>query len=366
MDPVSIRQVELQAAERGWKEGWIVPEPSQERTGRKIAIIGSGPAGLAAAQQLTRSGHEVIVFEKDDRVGGLFRYGVPDFKLEKWVLDRRLEQLTEEGIIFETGVEAGKDISVRYMQRMFEAILIASGAREPRDLRIPGRELGGIHLAMEFLSEQNRRNAGEIIPSGQEITARDKEVVVLGGGDTGSDCVGTAIRQGANSVTQIELLPQPPAERAADDPWPMWPNIMRTSSSHEEGCERLWGVLTKEFVSDGDAVRELSCVRLEWGDPDGSGRCDFKEIPHSGFRLRADLVLLATGFVHVEHGRLIRDLDLKTVSAGNLDVGPGYATSRPGVFAAGDAISGASLVVNAIASGREAAAGIDRYLSLSY
>lgn len=360
--PVTIRQIELQIVEMGWREGWIVPEPAPARTGRKVAVIGSGPAGLPAAQQLARCGHEVVVFEKADRIGGLLRYGIPDFKLEKWVIDRRLDQMRAEGVVFETGVNAGVDVSARYLRKTFDAILIAAGAGVPRDLTVPGRELKGIHFAMEFLTQQNRRNAGDAIAPGEEITAKGKHVVVIGGGDTGSDCVGTSRRQGALSVTQIELLPRPPAERTLYNPWPTWPAVMRTSSSHEEGCERLWSIGTKEFFGEQKAVKGLKCVRLEWSEPDRAGRRSFREVPGSGFTLPADLVLLAMGFVHVEHGPLVSDLGAGTDARGNIAVDESFMTATPGVFAAGDAVMGASLVVRAIDQGRRAAFAVNRYL----
>ncbi len=248
--PVAIRPIALQIIERGWERGWVQPEPAPVKTGKKVAIIGSGPTGLAAAQQLARRGHEVVVFEKADRLGGILRYGIPDFKLEKWVIDRRIEQMRSEGVVFETRVEAGSDVSVRYLRRTFDAILLAAGARTPRDLKVPGRELDGIHFAMRFLTQQNRRNAGDTVPAEEAISAAGKNVVVIGGGDTGADCIGTARRQGARDIVQIELLPEPPAERPADNPWPTWPRTLRSSSSHEEGCKRLWSIGTREFVGD--------------------------------------------------------------------------------------------------------------------
>jgi NAD(P)H-dependent glutamate synthase small subunit len=363
LPPVTIRHIELQIVETGWQEGWIRPEPAPRKTGKKVGIIGSGPAGLPAAQQLARKGHEVVVFEKANRVGGLLRYGIPDFKLEKWVIDRRLEQMRAEGVVFETGVNAGTDISVRYLRRTFDAIVIASGATEPRDLPVPGRDLPGIHFAMDFLTRQNMRVSGEIPLSDEEMTARDKHVVVIGGGDTGSDCVGTSRRQGAREITQLELFPMPPADRAVNNPWPTWPVIMRTSSSQEEGCARLWSISTKEFLGSRNGVEKLRCVRLEWSEPDENGRSAFREIPGSEFELKADLVLLAMGFVHLEHGPLVRDLGLETDARGNLVVDSGLMTSAPGVFAAGDSMAGASLVVRAIDFGRKAAGGVDRYLA---
>jgi len=361
--PVTMKQIELQIVERGWEEGWIRPEPATFKTGKKIAIVGSGPAGLAAAQQLARRGHGVVVFEKSDRVGGLLRYGIPDFKLEKWVLDRRLEQMRGEGVVFETGVEAGVDISVRYMHRTFDAVLIAAGAGVPRELGLPGRELAGIHQAMEFLTQQNRRNQGWVIRPEEQITALDKHVVVIGGGDTGSDCIGTARRQGAREIVQIEILPEPPPERTVDNPWPTWPRVLTTSSSQEEGCMRLWSVATQSFHGEDGALRRLQCVKLDWSAPDERGTRTWREIPGTGFEVKAELVLLAMGFLRVEHGPLVTELELATDEKGNLKVGENFMTSSPGVFAAGDAITGASLVVRAIDLGRLAAAAIDCHLS---
>jgi glutamate synthase (NADPH) small chain len=360
--PVTIRQLEQAIAERGWKEGWIRPEPPKVRTGRRVAVVGSGPAGLAAAQQLARAGHDVVVYEKSDRPGGILRYGIPDFKLNKRVLDRRLDQLAAEGVKFETGVDIGTDVSARYLRRRFDAVCITAGARLPRDLGIPGRGLDGIHFAMTYLVQQNRRNAGDTIDRADEILARGKDVVVVGGGDTGADCVGTARRQGAKSITQIELLPEPPAERPADNPWPTWPLTLRSSSSHEEGCTRLWSIQTKEFTGAGTHVRLLKCSRLEWGPPDATGRRTPKPIAGSDFDLKADLVLLALGFLHIEHGPIVEELDLAVDGRGNLIVDSAYQTNVPGVFGAGDSVAGASLVVRAIAQGREMAVAVDGFL----
>jgi glutamate synthase (NADPH/NADH) small chain len=358
---VAIRQIELQIVERGWREGWIRPEPAPFSTGKRVAVVGSGPAGLAAAQQLARAGNSVTVFEKSDAVGGILRYGIPDFKLEKSVLERRLEQMLAEGVIFETGVNAGSDVSVHYLRRTFDAILIAAGAGVPRDLPVPGRELPGIHMAMDFLIQQNRLIAGEKVPPGSVIGAAGKNVVVIGGGDTGADCVGTSRRQGARSITQIELLPKPPETRPAGNPWPTWPLTLRTSASHEEGCTRMWSIGTKEFLGGNAGVRALKVVDLEWA-ADGSGPMSLTEVPGSAREMNADLVLLAMGFLHVEHGPLVTDLGLATDGRGNIVTDDAGMTSVEGVFAAGDAAMGASLIVRAIDYGRRAAAGIDAYL----
>ena len=356
---VTIKHIELQIVEHGWKEGWIIPRICKQKTGKRVAIIGSGPAGLAAAQQLVRAGHEVVVFEKSDRVGGLLRYGIPDFKLEKWIIDRRLEQLQLEGVVFETGVNVGVDISAKYLLRSFDATVIAAGSTIPRDLNIPGRELKGIHFAMEFLIQQNKLNAGDIITEEERISAKDKKVVVIGGGDTGSDCVGTSIRQGAKSVTQIEILPKPPENRKLYNPWPEWPLILHTSSSHEEGCERRWNIMAKSFEGSNNNVKKIYCRNLEWTEDNKS----FKEVDGSDFTLDADLVLLAMGFVHVEHGPLISDFDIRLDERGNIKVDNDHMTSTPGIFAAGDSMVGASLVVKAINHGRITAQSVNKYLS---
>ena len=363
--PVSIRQIELQIIERGWREGWIKPEPAPFKSGKKVAIVGSGPAGLAAAQQLARSGHEVVVFERADRIGGLLRYGIPDFKLEKWVIDRRLEQMQKEGVIFETRVQVGKDISARYLQRTFDAIIITAGATEPRDLKIPGRNLAGVHFAMDFLTQQNKINAGDEIPQESRICAKDKHVVVIGGGDTGSDCVGTSKRQGAAHITQIELLQMPRLERTPENPWPTWPQILRTSSSQEEGCSRDWSISTKEFIGQDGQVKNIKATKLNWSEPDENGKCKVDEIPDSEFSINADLVLLSAGFVHVEHGSLVKDFDLKLDERGNITTDVNNMTSVEGVFAGGDAATGASLVVRAIHQGRQAAKGANDYIMQS-
>ncbi|MHC4424944.1 MAG: glutamate synthase subunit beta [Planctomycetota bacterium] len=358
-EPVLIRHIEFQIVERGFEEGWIKPLPAAQKTGKKVAVIGSGPAGLATAQQLARAGHDVVVFEKAERVGGLLRYGIPDFKLEKHIIDRRLDQLRAEGVEFQTGVLAGEDISARYLRKMFDCVCLAMGARRPRDLNIPGRGYENILFAMEYLSSQNKICSGEPVDESSVVTAKDKVVVVIGGGDTGSDCVGTARRQGARKIHQLEILPEPPETRPPDTPWPLWPRIMRTSSSHQEGCERRWGVMTRKFTGYETRLGHLHCCEVEWiRKSDG---WNVKEIPGTDFSLDADLVILAMGFVHVVHDGLIKNLGLQLDQSGNIAVRD-CQTSEPWVFAAGDSASGASLVVSAINSGRQAAAAIDRWL----
>jgi len=360
--PVTIKQIELAIAERGFAEGWVVPRPPAHLTGKRVAVIGSGPAGLAAAQQLRRSGHEVTVFEKSPRVGGLLRYGIPDFKLEKHVLDRRVAQMEAEGVRFETGVVIGDDISARYLQGSFDVILLTMGAGAPRDLPVPGRELGGIHYAMDFLTRSNKVQNGELPPD-QAISARDKVVLVIGGGDTGSDCVGTATRMGAKEVHQYEIMPRPPEWKEASNPsWPWWPNILRTSSSQEEGCARDWSVTTLKFTGENGRVTKGSFARVEWKKGD-NGSFRMEQVAGSEFCKPVDLVLLAMGFVHVEHGKILQELGVEFDPRGNVRCNPDYSTSAKGVFAAGDANTGASLVVRAIFHGREAARHIDAYLA---
>lgn len=360
--PVTIKHIELQIVEKGWKEGWITPKPAKIKSGKKVAVIGSGPAGLSAAQQLARSGHSVTVFEKSDRIGGLLRYGIPDFKLEKWVIERRLEQMKSEGIVFETSVNVGIDISPKYIKRTFNAAIIAAGAAVPRDLNIEGRQFKGIYFAMEYLTQQNRLNAGDEILDDKKITAKDKHVVVIGGGDTGSDCVGTAARQGAASITQVEILPQPPKERSNYNPWPAWPQILFTSSSHEEGCERLWALDAKRFLGNNDKVTGITFQKLDWSEPLSNGQRKFIPVQNEKIFIKADLVLLAMGFLHVEHGNLVKELNIATDPRGNIIVDKNYQTSEKGFFAAGDAMSGASLIVKAINHGRKAAESVNNYL----
>jgi len=358
-EPVLIKHIEFQIVERGFEKGWIKPMPATKKTGKRIAIIGSGPSGLAVAQQLARAGHSVIVFEKDDQIGGLLRYGIPDFKLAKSIIDRRLKQLIAEGVEFQTGVNVGEDISARYLKKMFDCICLTMGAGQPRDLNIVGRGYDNILFAMDYLKVQNKLCSGEPVDESTIIRAKNKVVVVIGGGDTGSDCVGTARRQGAKDIYQLEILPEPPETQPPDTPWPMWPRIMRTSSSHEEGCNRQWAVCTKKFSGVETRVIQLHCCRVEWFQKNGTWR--FKELRGTDFTLDVDMVLLAMGFLHVSHNGLVKELGLQLDQLGNLAV-ENCQTSEPWVFAAGDAVNGASLVVQAIDNGRRAAASIDNWL----
>ncbi|HEO69943.1 MAG TPA: glutamate synthase subunit beta, partial [Candidatus Hydrogenedentes bacterium] len=343
--------------DRGWQDGYIKPEPPEKRTGKTIAVVGSGPAGLAAAQQLNRAGHSVTVFERDDEPGGLLTYGIPAFKLDKGMVKRRVDQLRAEGIQFRCGAWVGKEVPTRELDS-FDAVLLTTGSTKARTLDIPGADLDGIHLAVEFLTQQTRRLLGKEI-EGEDILATDKDVVVIGGGDTGSDCVGTSIRQGAKKVWSIELLPQPPIERDETMPWPRWPAILRTSSSHEEGGERQWSILTKSFSGEGGKVKQLHGVRLEWSAPDEFGRRRMSEIPDGEFTLDCELVLLALGFLHPEQDTVVKDLGLELDERGSIKADEHFKTSAPNVFAAGDARRGQSLVVWAIHEGREAARRID-------
>jgi glutamate synthase (NADPH) small chain len=359
-DPVAIRHIEQTIADRGFAEGWVTPRPPRRATGFSVAVIGSGPAGLAAAQQLRRFGHHVVVFEKSERVGGLLRYGIPEFKLEKSVLDLRLSQLEAEGVRFRTGVDVGEELGANELRAEFDAVCIATGAGKPRDLEVPGRELDGIELAMDFLTAQNRRLEGSTL--GEAATdARDRRVVIIGGGDTGSDCAGTCVRQGARSVRQFELLPAPPSSRAPSTPWPLWPMQLRTSHAHEEGCEREWSVATTAFSGENGKVRKLHAARLE-RQVFADGRSDFVRMPGTEFELEADLVLLAMGFIGPVKNKLLVDLGLELDGRGNVATDSSHRTSVPGVFSAGDARRGASLIVWAIREGRDAADSIDRWL----
>ncbi|HEX9758458.1 MAG TPA: glutamate synthase subunit beta [Nitrospiria bacterium] len=360
-DPVSIRVVEWNIIDRGFDEGWVSPVLAEENTGKKVAIIGSGPAGLAAAQQLARWGHNVTVFEKDDRIGGLLRYGIPDFKMEKWVIDRRLEQMEAEGVEFKTKIEVGKDLSVEDLRNQFDAICLAGGAMAGRNLDIPGRDLNGVHMAMAFLTQQNKRNAGDAIPPETIISAKGKRVVIIGGGDTGSDCLGTAHRQGAIEVHQFELLPEPPPTRAESTPWPLWPMQLRSSHAHEEGCDRQWSISTKAFSGKNGQVKKLHAIQVEMKQS-ANGRFGFEEIPGTELDMDVDLVLLAMGFTGPLKEGLLADLQVQLDTRGNVSVDDNYMSSVEGVFAAGDMKRGASLIVWAIREGRDAAQGIDQYL----
>ncbi|MEX2336909.1 MAG: glutamate synthase subunit beta [Fulvivirga sp.] len=359
--PVTIEFIEKFIAEKGFEFGLYTPFIPQERTGKKVAVIGSGPAGLAAADQLNRAGHEVTVFERDDRIGGLLTYGIPDFKLEKWVVERRVNLLKESGIKLQTNVNVGVDIAVNEIKDEFDAIMLCGGSTVPRDLTIPGRQFKGVHFAMDFLKQNNKRVAGDNIPEEEKILATDKKVVVIGGGDTGSDCVGTSNRQKAISVTQIELLEQPPKERTPDNPWPLWPMILRTSSSHEEGVRRNWALHTKEFIGDEDGnLTGLKVVEIEW-KTEGGKRPHFVEKEETERVMCCDLALLAVGFVHPEPGGLLKELNVELDERGNVKCDR-YQSSVENVFAAGDMRRGQSLVVWAISEGREAARAMDIYL----
>ncbi len=360
-DPVLICHIELQIVERAFAEGWIKPQPAAKKTGKSVAIIGSGPAGLAVAQQLARAGHDVVVFEKSDRIGGLLRYGIPDFKLDKKIIDRRLEQLKAEGVEFQMGVSVGEDISTKYLRKMFDVICLTIGSGEPRDLTVEGRELENVVFAMDFLTQQNSKVAGDKAAKDQRILAKDKVVAVIGGGDTGSDCVGTSIRQGAKEVYQFEILPEPPKGKNPQTPWPDWPRILRTSSSHEEGCKRRWSVMTKQLSGRSAHVEKLHGVEVDWTfAPDGT---KMTEREGTEFSIPVDLVIIAMGFVHPVQAGLVEQMQLALDGRGNVKVDENFMTSSEGIFAAGDASQGASLVVHAIRAGRDAAAAIDNWLS---
>ena len=359
-EPVTIRENEAAAAERGFELGFIVPRPPLVRTGMKVAVVGSGPAGLACADLLNKWGHTVTVFEKDDAIGGLLRYGIPDFKLNKRVIDRRLEVLLEEGLIFKTNAHVGSNIQGSDLLKEFDAVCLTIGAMKPRELTVEGSGLKGIHFAMDFLTQQNRVNRGVRIPDSERILAKGKNVVVIGGGDTGSDCVGTATRQGARSIKQIEILPKPPEKRRSDNPWPFWANILRSSSSHEEGCERKWGVSTRKCIGENGSVRQLEVAEVEWVS--NNGKPSMVEKPGTVTTIDTELVLLAMGFVHCIHEGVAGEFGLEFDARGNIKIGRDHQTSKPGVFAAGDAATGATLVVRAINQGRNLARSVDNYL----
>ncbi len=366
--PVAIEFIEKSIAEVAFEKGYVIPKPPKTRTGKQIAVVGSGPAGLAAAAQLNKAGHTVTLFERADQIGGLLRYGIPDFKLEKWTIDRRIAVMEAEGVQFKTGVNVGVDIRANDLMEQFDLVMLTGGSTVPRDLPIPGRELKGVYPAMEFLSQQNKRNAGRPVEVDHrgvaygdgELLATGKNVVVIGGGDTGSDCVGTSNRHGANSITQIELMPMPPKDRAANTPWPNWPMMLRTSTSHEEGCERQWSINTKAFIGDENGnLKALRLVDLTWQNE--NGRMQMVEMPGSERDVPCELALLAAGFLNPQHDGLLDDLGLEYDERGNVKATK-YQTTNPNVFVAGDMRRGQSLVVWAISEGREAARAADCYL----
>jgi glutamate synthase (NADPH/NADH) small chain len=360
-DPVTIKSIENAIIERAFDEGWIAPMPPAVRTGKRVAVVGSGPAGLAAADQLNKAGHEVTVFERADRIGGLLRYGIPEFKMEKRVLNRRLDVMAAEGVTFRTNANIGVNVPVADLRSGFDAIVLTGGATAPRDLQVPGRELEGIHFAMDYLTQQNRRCEGEQVSDRELITAQGKRVVIIGGGDTGADCLGTAHRQGALSVHQFELLPRPPAERAAENPWPEWPNIFRTSPASDEGGERLFAISTERFSGDANGrVKTLHAVEVRITRE--GGRLQVERVPGSEIEMDVDLVLLAMGFTGPERAGLLTDLGVRLTDRGNVWRDERWMTSVPGVFTAGDMQRGQSLIVWAIAEGRSAARGVDLYL----
>jgi glutamate synthase (NADPH/NADH) small chain len=360
-DPVTIKAVEVAIIDRAFAEGWVTANPPDTRTGRSVAVVGSGPAGLAAADQLNRAGHWVTVFERADRIGGLLRYGIPEFKMEKRFLDRRLGLLTEEGVMFRTGVNVGVDLPAEELRSQFDAVVLAGGATWPRDLQVPGRDLAGIHFAMEYLTLQNRRSEGDTVPDNEFISAEGRDVVIIGGGDTGADCLGTAHRQGARSVHQLELLPRPPDERADTNPWPEWPNIFRVSPAHEEGGERVYAIATERFSGDERGrVSALHAVSVDMVSR--NGRVEFRPVEGSERTIETDLVLLAMGFLGPEKKGLLGQLGVRTTERGNVWRDEHWMTSVPGVFTAGDMQRGQSLIVWAIAEGRSCARGVDEYL----
>ncbi len=360
---VTIKNIEIAIIEKAYEKGWIKPRPPKTRTGKTVAVVGSGPAGLACADQLNKMGHTVTVYEKNEKVGGLLRFGIPDYKLEKTVVQRRADLMAEEGVIFKTGMHVGEDVKLSELKKKFDALVLSGGAEAPRDLPVEGRDLKGVYFAMEFLAQQNRRN-NKLKVETEPINVKGKKVIVIGGGDTGSDCVGTSHRQGAASVVQLELLCRPPKERSQDNPWPQWALIERTSSSHEEGCERVYAVMTKKLTGQNGVLKKLHAVRLEFGDKDPkTGRRPMKEIAGSEFTLDCDFIFLAMGFLGPVQKGMIEEIGCELDGRGNIKTNPDYMSSVEGVFAAGDMRRGQSLVVWAINEGRAAAEGIDRWLS---
>jgi glutamate synthase (NADPH/NADH) small chain len=360
-DPVTIKLIEKSIIDQAFEAGLVKPQPAERRSGKRVAVIGSGPAGMACSQQLARAGHDVVLFERADRIGGLLRYGIPDFKMEKWLIDRRMEQMAAEGVTFRTGVNVGVDITLDQIRSEFDAVVLSIGATHPRDLPVEGRDLDGVHFAMDFLPQQNKRVAGDPAEVAGTLKATGCDVVVIGGGDTGSDCIGTSNRHGARSVTQLEIMPKPPEARTEDMPWPYWPMILRTSSSHEEGAQREFSVNTRRFIGRDGHVTGLECVRVEW-TTDESGRPTLREVAGSEFQIKADLVFLAMGFLGPEKNPLLDGFGVGVTDRGNVAVGEDYQTKVDGIFACGDARRGQSLVVWAIWEGRECARGVDAYL----
>ncbi len=359
---VTVRQNELAVIEKAFAEGWVTPKIPKKRTGKKVAVIGAGPAGLACSDLLNKAGHEVDLIEAADEVGGYLRYGIPDFKLAKKVIDRRVDVLKAEGLNVKTGTKAGEDISIEDLENNYDAICVTIGAREARDLPIEGRELDGIHLAMDFLEQQNRIVKGEKFSDSDLINPLDKNVVVIGGGDTGSDCVGSSNRQSAKNIHQLELMPKPSEHRTEDTPWPLWPSLLKTSSSQAEGCDREWKISTKRFVGENGKLTKIEAVKVEW-TKDENGRMSFNEVPGSEFEIEADLVFLAMGFTHVEQEGFVSKMGLKLTDRGNIEVDESYKTNKAKVFAAGDANTGATLVVKAMSQGRNAAKSIHEFLT---
>ena len=362
-EPVTIRENEAAIVEHAFAEGYIKPKPPKNRSGKKVAVIGSGPAGLAAADQLNKAGHTVTLFEKDAKVGGLLRYGIPDFKLNKHIIDRRVDIMKAEGLEISTGVDVGQDISAKEILESYDAVCLAIGAMQPRDLPVEGRELDGIHFALEFLTQQNKVNDGAYVAYDNRISAKGRKVLVIGGGDTGSDCVGTSIRQGAESVTQIEILPKPPVDRAEDNPWPYYAKTLKTSTSHEEGCERMWSMGTLRFIGMQRRVSHAEVAEVKWEN--NNGRYEMKIVPGTESRIEADLILLAMGFIHPVYEGLLETLKIEVDPRKNIRVSSSMETNSAKVFATGDAVNGASLVVTAIASGRKTARKIDEFLKNS-
>lgn len=362
-DPVTIEHIEKSIAEKAYENGWVQPQKDIERTGKKVAVVGSGPAGLAAADQLNTAGHDVTVFERNDKVGGLLQYGIPDFKLEKWVVERRAQVMEASGVTFRTSTNVGIDVTAKQLVEDYDAVVLCGGSTIPRDLPIPGRDLKGVHFAMDFLEQKNRQVAGQTEFDQEIITAAGKNVLVIGGGDTGADCVGTSNREKAASVTQIELLSKPPAHRDESTPWPLWPMELRTSTSHEEGCDRKWAILTKEFVGDAEGnLTGVKLVDIEWYYDEGAGRSTFREVEGSERTIPCELTLLAVGFLHPQHEGLLTELGVALDRRGNVE-DENYKSSVDKVFSAGDMRRGQSLVVWAISEGREAAIEVDRFLS---